>query len=77
MEYDINAFVEAFNGRVRAECLNLHWFLTLADARKKLEAWRSYYNEDRPHGAVGNVPTASLLNPDGASSPSPERARKL
>jgi putative transposase len=34
------AFIEAFNGRLRAECLNAHWFLTLADAREKLEDWR-------------------------------------
>jgi len=51
-----NAFIEAFNGRFRAECLNTHWFLTLADAREKLEEWRRYYNEDRPHGAIGNKP---------------------
>lgn len=44
---------EAFNGRFRAECLNQHWFLTLADAEEKLEAWRRYYNEERPHGAIG------------------------
>jgi len=31
-----NAFIEAFNGRLRAECLNAHWFLTLADAQEKL-----------------------------------------
>ena len=37
-----NAFVEAFDSRVRAECMNAHWFLTLADAREKLEAWRRY-----------------------------------
>jgi Integrase core domain len=65
----INAFIEAFNGRLRAECLNTHWFLTLADAREKLEDWRSYYNEDRPHGAIGNKPPASLMTPAGASSP--------
>ena len=35
-----NAFIEAFNGRFRAECLNQHWFLTLADAREKMEDWR-------------------------------------
>ena len=64
-----NAFIEAFNGRFRAECLNTHWFLTLADAREKLEDWRSYYNEDRPHGAIGNKPPASLMTPAGASSP--------
>jgi putative transposase len=48
-----NAFIEAFNGRFRAECLNSHWFLSLADAREKLEDWRKYYNEERPHGAIG------------------------
>jgi putative transposase len=32
-----NAFVEAFNGRLRAECLNAQWFPTLADAQEKLE----------------------------------------
>ena len=36
-----NAFIEAFNGRLRAECLNAHWFLTLADAREKLEDGKS------------------------------------
>jgi putative transposase len=46
-----NAFAEAFNSRVRAECTKAHWFLTLADAREKMEAWRRYYNEDRPHGS--------------------------
>ena len=40
--------------RFRAECLNAHWFLTLADAREKLEACCKYYNEERPHGAIGN-----------------------
>ena len=55
-----NAFIEAFNGRLRAECLNAHWFLTLADARKKLEDWRKDYNEVRPHGAIGNQPPVSL-----------------
>ena len=64
-----NGFCESFNGRFRAECLNTHWFLTLADAREKLEDWRSYYNEDRPHGAIGNKPPASLMTPVGAASP--------
>ena len=63
-----NAFIEAFNGRFRAECLNTHWFMTLADAREKREDG-SYYNEDRPHGAIGNKPPASLMTPAGASSP--------
>lgn len=62
-----NAFIEAFNGRLRAECLNTHRFLSLADAREKLEAWRRYYNEERPHGAIGNKPPIALMNPGGAS----------
>ena len=66
-----NAFTEAFNGRLRAECLNAHWFLTLADAREKLEAWRRYYNEERPHGAIGHKPPIALQNPGGAASPPP------
>ena len=53
----------------KTECLNTHWFLTLADAHEKLEDWRSYYNEDRPHGAIGNKPPASLMIPAGAASP--------
>jgi len=43
-----NAFAESFNGRVRAECLNAFWFLSLDDARVKCEAWRVDYNEVRP-----------------------------
>ncbi len=63
-----NAFVESFNGRFRDECLNTHWFLTLADAAEKMEAWVKYYNEDRPHGAIGNKPPILLQNPGGAPS---------
>jgi putative transposase len=48
-----NAFVESFNGRLRDECLNEHWFLSLADARQLVEAWRLDYNRARPHSALG------------------------
>lgn len=64
-----NAFIEAFNGRFRAECLSAHWFLSLADAQEKVEAWRRYYNEERPHGAIGNRPPILLQNHVGATSP--------
>ena len=66
-----NAFIEAFNGRLRAECLNAHWFMTLADATEKLEDWRNYYNTDRPHGAIGNKPPILLQNHGSAYSPLP------
>src|SRR5690606_5946163 len=48
--------------------LNAHWFLSLADAAEKLEAWRRDYNEQRPHGAIGNkVPTALMKSAHAAS----------
>ena len=47
-----NAKVESFNGRLRQECLNAHWFLSLEDARRKIDDWRQYYNEVRPHSAL-------------------------
>lgn len=46
------AHSEAFNGRLRQESLNQHWFLPLPDARSKIEDWRQMYNESRPHGAL-------------------------
>ena len=49
-----NAFAESFNGRIRAECLNANWFLSLADAQHKCEAWRQDYNNVRPHSSLGN-----------------------
>ena len=50
-----NAFIEAFNARFRAECLNASWFLSMADACDRIEAWRTNYNEERPHTALGNL----------------------
>ena len=47
-----NAKVESFNGRLRQECLNAHWFLFLEDAWRKIAEWRQYYNEMRPHSAL-------------------------
>ena len=48
-----NAFIESFNGRFRDECLNQHWFASLAQARRIVEAWRVDYNRARPHSALG------------------------
>ena len=50
-----NAFIESFNGSFRDECLNIHWFLSLDDAREKIEAWRRDYNDFRPHSALDNL----------------------
>ncbi len=48
-----NGYIESFNGRFRDECLNANWFLTLSDAKAKIEAWRQEYNTERPHSALG------------------------
>lgn len=48
-----NAFVESFNGTMRNECLNEHWFLDLEDAKEIIEAWRIDYNTERPHSSLG------------------------
>ncbi len=48
-----NALVESFNGKFRAACLNEHWFVDLADARRTIEAWRVHYNTVRPHSSLG------------------------
>ena len=65
-----NAYIEAFNGKFRAECLNAHWFMGLEDTTEKLEAWRRDYNEERPHSAIGNKVPAALMNLPDLSSPS-------
>ena len=64
-----NAFIESFNGKFRAECLNAHWFMSLDDARRKCEAWRRDYNEDRPHSAIGNKAPIELDRPIGGTRP--------
>jgi putative transposase len=64
-----NAFIEAFNGRLRAECLSANWFMSLSDAREKLECWRGDYNTVGPHSAIGNKPAAALINHAGVTSP--------
>lgn len=52
-----NAYIESFNGRLRDECLNGHWFLSLADARRQIAAWRAEYNSARPHSSLaGRTP---------------------
>lgn len=53
-----NCYIESFNGRLRDECLNVHWFLSLADARRHILAWRTEYNAARPHsGLAGCTPS--------------------
>jgi putative transposase len=61
-----NAYIESFNGKFRDECLNEHWFITMAQARRIIEAWRGEYNTERTHSSLGNITpeeyAAGLLN---------------
>ena len=47
-----NAFAESFNGRLRDECLNINWFMSIKHAREVIESWRQDYNEVRPHSSL-------------------------
>ena len=47
-----NAHVESFNGRFSDECLNEHWFSSVAEVEAIVEAWRQDYNMVRPHSSL-------------------------
>lgn len=64
-----NAFAESCNGKVRAECLNTAWFLSLDDARRKCETWRRDYNDERPHSSIGDKWPIELMNGAGPYGP--------
>jgi putative transposase len=67
-----NAYIESFNGKFRAECLNASWFLTLDEARRKCEAWRRDYNDVRPHSSLGGK-TPRELHPRPGNPDQPSR----
>jgi len=54
-----NAYIESFNGRLRDECLNEHWFTSLQHARVVIERWRREYNEERPKKQLGGLTPAA------------------
>ncbi len=67
-----NAYIESFNGRLRDECLNEHWFVSLAHARAVIEAWRREYNEERPKKSLGGLtPSAYARQLAGKSATLP------
>jgi putative transposase len=63
-----NGYIESFNGRLRDECLNATSFATLADAKRKIEAWRMDYNVERPHSSLGYLTPAEFA---ARAAPSP------
>jgi putative transposase len=50
-----NPYIESFNGKFRDECLEMHWFLSLEQAKKLIEEWRIEYNEERPHSSINDL----------------------
>ena len=54
-----NASTESFNGSLRDECLNEHWFTSLAHAQVVIETWRREYNEERPKKGLGGLTPAA------------------
>ena len=56
-----NAYIESFNARLRQELLNASWFLSLADAKARMDEWRKEYNEQRPHTALKNLTPKEYL----------------
>ncbi|WP_420796210.1 IS3 family transposase [Burkholderia gladioli] len=75
-----NCHIETFNGSFRDECLNLHWFETLGEAKAIIEAWRRDYNENRPHSALKDLAPAEFarqlaLLPGPTGPETPENSR--
>jgi transposase InsO family protein len=66
-----NGTVESFNGKLRDECLNREWFVTLREAKVVIEQWRSFYNHQRPHSALGYRPPATIRKAFQSSSNPP------
>jgi transposase InsO family protein len=72
-----NAFVESFNGKFRDECLNEHWFASVAEARALIEAWRIDYNTVRPHSALRGATPEQFANSLCGRSPAQTPARAV
>ncbi len=63
-----NGRLESFNGKLREECLNVSWFQNLFDARRKIAAWQTEYNQERPHSSLGyRTPSAFARQQKGKS----------
>ena len=48
-----NCFIESFNARVRDDCLNANWFISLEDSRRIVKEWTERYNNERGHSSLG------------------------
>ena len=64
-----NAYIESFNGKFRDECLNANQFLSIDDARSKIEAWRNDYNLRRPHSSLGHMTPGEFVKAGHTNGP--------
>ena len=72
-----NAYIESLNGKCRDECLNEHWFMTLAHARAVIAAWRQDYNEQRPYSALNYLSPAEFAAKHRATADAPAAIQEL
>jgi putative transposase len=64
-----NGHIESFNGKLRDECLNTLQFVSIADAKERIEAWRRDYNHHRPHSSLGQLTPGEYLRKGQQSGP--------
>ena len=72
-----NAYIESFNGKLRDECLNDHWFTSLAHARDVIESWRIDYNEERPHSSLNQMTPNAFAATGRLSNDRPHQAEVI
>jgi len=70
-----NAYIESFNGKLRHECLNQHYFKTLEEAKSIIENWKMWYNSFRPHQTLNGMTPAEFIKQwqDKNNNPNPEK----
>ena len=65
-----NPFIESFNGKLRAECLDRYLYVSAAEAQQLLEEWRNEYNDERPHSSLGYLsPSTFAANLNSTLAP--------
>jgi len=72
-----NAYIESFNGKLRDECLNDHWFISVQQARVIIEAWRKDYNELRPHSSLGQLSPNAFAAANRGSGQTAQQAKVI
>ena len=68
-----NAHVESFNGKVRDEFLNEHWFTSIREAQILAEAFRVDFNTVRPHSSLKNLTPEEFVRSLAGAPASPVR----